>query len=362
MLFRWFYHRKDDEETAAETFKLARLDFYSNLIGGIPVINDIYSLVTTGFGTEDMTMSALNDATIGFVNLVKVIGDMSNDNLDERETARRIREVTYSVAHMLGIPIRNAYNVVYGIIGFNGEVKYKWDDFFYKQSYSADLARAIEADDEDMIATITGIMTGERVGSIKDKKALEVMNKLAGAGKDVIPRGISDTMTVDGVEYSLTNTQKSEFKTIYGDANEALADLVKLSAFGKASEDVQAKAIKRVYDTYYQLAQVEVLGTAQTKATLFSKVIDVEELALIVAYANSIEADTDKSGKAISGSRRLKIERYVQSLGCTAAEKYMIMGYLGYKNKNGEERVKSLISRYRLPKAERDALLKYCGY
>ncbi len=362
LLFRWFYHRKDDEETAAETFKLARLDFYGNLIGGIPVIKDIYSLATTGFGVEDMTMSALNDATTGLVNFAKIIGDINNDNLDERETARRIREVTYSVAHMLGIPIRNAYNVVYGIIGFNGEVKYKWDDFFYKQSYSADLARAIEAEDEDMIATITGIMTGERVGSIKDKRSLEVMNKLAGAGQDVIPRSIGDTMTVDGVEYSLTNTQKSEFKTIYGDANEALADLVKLSAFGKASEDVQAKAIKRVYDTYYQLAQVEVLGTAQTKATLFSKVIDVEELALIVAYANSIEADTDKSGKAISGSRRLKIERYVQSLGCTAAEKYMIMGYLGYKNKNGEERVKSLISRYRLPKAERDALLKYCGY
>ena len=360
-LFRFLFHR-DEEVSIEEKLQNLGIDFAGNMISGIPIINDIYSYFATGYGVEDFSFNAFNEVLDGLKGIYNVLQTVGSDTVDERTAARTIRDAIYSCGHMVGIPIRNMHNVVYSIIGFNGTVKYKWDDLFYKQSYNADLSRAIEAEDEDMIATITGIMTGERVGSIKDKKALEVMNKLAGAGKDVIPRGISDTMTVDGVEYSLTNTQKSEFKTIYGDANEALADLVKLSAFGKASEDVQAKAIKRVYDTYYQLAQVEVLGTAQTKATLFSKVIDVEELALIVAYANSIEADTDKSGKAISGSRRLKIERYVQSLGCTAAEKYMIMGYLGYKNKNGEERVKSLISRYRLPKAERDALLKYCGY
>ena len=360
-LFRYLFHR-DEEDSIEEKLQNLGIDFAGNMIGGIPIINDIYSFFATGYGVEDFSLNAFNEVLEGLKGIYNVAQAIGSDTLDERTAARTIRDAIYSSAHMVGIPVRNAYNVVYSVIGFNGTVKYKWDDFFYKQSYSADLAKAIEAEDEDMIATITGIMTGERVGSIKDKRSLEVMNKLAGAGKDVIPRGISDTMTVDGVEYSLTNTQKGEFKTIYGDANEALADLVKLPAFGKASEDVQAKAIKRVYDTYYQLAQVEVLGSAQTKATLFSKVIDVEELALIVAYANSIEADTDKSGKTISGSRRLKIERYVQSLGCTAAEKYMIMGYLGYKNKNGEERVKSLISRYRLPKAERDALLKYCGY
>ena len=41
---------------------------------------------------------------------------------------------------------------------------------------------------------------------------------------------------------------------------------------------------------------------------------------------------------------------------------YMIMGYLGYSNKNGQQQVKSYIQRLSLTKSEKEKLYEYSGY
>ena len=40
----------------------------------------------------------------------------------------------------------------------------------------------------------------------------------------------------------------------------------------------------------------------------------------------------------------------------------MVMGYLGYKNAVGKSKVKIYIQRLNMTRAEKEALLKYCGY
>lgn len=45
-----------------------------------------------------------------------------------------------------------------------------------------------------------------------------------------------------------------------------------------------------------------------------------------------------------------------------AAQKYIIMGYLGCTNVNGEAQVKAYINRLKLTKEEKAELLKYSGY
>ena len=75
---------------------------------------------------------------------------------------------------------------------------------------------------------------------------------------------------------------------------------------------------------------------------LFSKAFDIAKLALIVAQARLLAADKDESGRAINGSKKAKIQAYINSLNLSAAEKYMIMGYLGYSNTYGE----ALVQRY----------------
>jgi hypothetical protein len=45
-----------------------------------------------------------------------------------------------------------------------------------------------------------------------------------------------------------------------------------------------------------------------------------------------------------------------------AAEKYILMGYLGYKNKYGEGVVKGLVNKTTLTNTQKKLLLEKCGY
>lgn len=120
---------------------------------------------------------------------------------------------------------------------------------------------------------------------------------------------------------------------------------------------------KICFNVYYNLALQDFLGVdLETKSVLFAEAIDIEKLAIIFATANSLKADLDKKGVAISGTRKAKIQSYVNSLQLKAVEKYMIMGYLGYKNTKGEIQVKAYINRLSLTKTEKAKLLEYSGY
>ena len=157
--------------------------------------------------------------------------------------------------------------------------------------------------------------------------------------------------------------QRERFKKIYGEANKALASLVNDKSYASANDEVKAKAVRFIYDIYYNLAIEDLLGVdLETKNILFAKAIDISSLAIIVATARSLEADTDKKGNIISGSRKKKVQTYINSLGLKAAQKYMIMGYLGYSNKYGQQQVKSYIQRLSLTKSEKEKLYEYSGY
>jgi hypothetical protein len=150
---------------------------------------------------------------------------------------------------------------------------------------------------------------------------------------------------------------------VYSAAYRAADDLVRMGYFKAASKDEQAYALKFIWSTYYALAKDTVLGEDSTKKNvLFAEAIPVERLALIVAQASAIKADVDKNGKAISGTRKRKLQTFVNSLRLSAAEKYMVMGYLGYSNVNGESAVMAHIGKLNLSKSEKAALLKYSGY
>jgi hypothetical protein len=174
---------------------------------------------------------------------------------------------------------------------------------------------------------------------------------------------VGDSITYDGEEYRFTLRQRNRFERIYGTADEVLADLVKLKQYRDADDEVKAKAIKYVYDVYYNLAIDDMLGVdSSEKNVLFAEAIDIEKLAIIVAQARMFTADTGKDGTAISGSKKRKVINYIESLSLTAAQKYMIFGYLGYSNTNGESQVKAYINRLKLTGAEKKTLLKYSGY
>jgi hypothetical protein len=358
--FKWLYRR--DEEEDASTIAA---DAVGNMIGGIPFVRDAYSYFVDGFEADHFAISTLNDVLKVTADTAKLLQDAAEGkDVTKQEAMRAARDVLYAAGQLSGVSTRNIYNNVTGIINrISPEAGYRIEGSIFKQSYSADLAAAIEADDEGMIAMIASMMVEEKVGGV-DAELSAGLRELVEKGYSVLPRVLGDTITYDGEEVELTRRQRERFKAVYAIAQEQIGSMMKLRQYKEASEEVRAKAIKMIWDAYWDLAVDDVLGVdSSEKNVLFAEAIDMDKLALIVATAREIKSDYDSAGKAISGTRLVKIEAYVESLKLKAAQKYMVMGYLGYKNKNGEDKVRAYISGLpKLSKAEKEKLMEYAGY
>lgn len=360
-LFRTLYNRDDDDDNIAVNMTV---DAIGNLFGGLPIIKDIYARFTEGYDLDNYAYSAINNLFDSTEGIFKMVGNIFSGEWDSKELAKNAKDLLFTGGQILGLPTRNIYNIGYGLIKrFSPSTAYKIDDMFYNQNYRTDLNKAIEKDDDEMIATIVGIMLDDNIGGITNSSVRKELDKLVKAGYNVIPKSVGNSVTYEGEEHALSSKQVKEFNAIYSTANEALASLVTLSQYTSATDEVKAKAVNFIFDTYYNLALQDFLGVElESKNVLFAEAIDIEKLAIIIAMARSLTADTDKKGNVISGTRKAKVQSYINSLKLTAAQKYMIMGYLGYTNTKGEAQVKAYINRLKLTKSEKKKLLKYSGY
>ncbi|MBQ9803066.1 MAG: hypothetical protein IJW51_08375 [Clostridia bacterium] len=361
-LFRLLYDK--DEEEVKDNVLQGAWDFAGGLIGGLPIVRDVYSFFTDGYELDNFFLSTINDVLVATKDSFNVAKDaLSGKDVSRQDVFGAVRKVTYAAGQMFGIPVRNAYNFVTGLTRrFVPTAGYTVDSLFASKAYSTDLAKAIENEDEHMVETIAGLMIDEEIG-IEDDKMREVLKSLAGEGYSVLPRSVGDSVTVNGETVALTGKQQKRFRTVYAVGEEAVADMVKLKQFAAADAETQAKAIQFIYGVYWDLAIEDVLGEELAeKNVLFAEAIDIEKLAIIIAEARALEADKDKDGKPIAGTKKRKVEQFVASLRLTAAQKYMVMGYLGYTNKNGKEQVERYIGGLKLTKGEKEALLKYSGY
>lgn len=357
--FRWLYNKDDDDENIPANMAV---DAIGNLMGGLPLIKDLYAKLTEGYDLNNYSYSALNDLFDAFSGTISTVTSLAKG--EDIKPLRTVKELSFAVGQILGLPTRNVYNIIYGLMKrISPSTAYEWDNNLYNKNYSTDLQKAIDNDDDDMLATIVGLMLNEKVGGIDNSFAREEMDRLVKGGYKVLPKSVGNTIIYDGEEVAITSKQREQFKKVYGEANKALASLVNDKSYASASDEVKAKAVRFIYDIYYNLAIEDLLGVdLETKNILFAKAIDISSLAIIVATARSLEADTDKKGNVISGSRKKKVQTYINSLGLKAAQKYMIMGYLGYSNKYGQQQVKSYIQRLSLTKSEKEKLYEYSGY
>ena len=361
-LFRLLYDK--DEEDAKGNILNAVWDFIGGIVGGLPLLRDMVSYFTEGYELDNFFLSTINDVLIATGDAFGVAKDaISGKDVSRQDVAGAVRKVVYSAGQVLGIPVRNGYNFVTGLTRrIVPTAGYTVDGLFTQKAYTSDLEKAIESGDENMIETIAGLMIDEKIG-IEDAATRKTLQDLTSKGYKVLPRSVGDSVTVDGEAVELTGAQQKKLREVYAIGQDAVADMVKLKQFAEADEKVQAAAIKFIYDVYWDLALEDALGVdLAEKNVLFAEAIDIEKLAVIIAMARSIEADKDKNGKAISGTRKRKLQTFVNSLRLSAAEKYMVMGYLGYSNVNGEGAVKAHIGKLNLSKSEKAALLKYSGY
>ena len=363
LAFKWIKGKDDDEEWS----DIAKNEAMANLVGLIPFGGDIYDKLS-GYEPTNMAYTALSN-TVEIVDTMfnEAVGLLKGEYTDPIARGSAFRKSILSVSRLLGIPAQNFESYFWGIMGKISPATREKYEALYKtksiSSYLDKIKKATENGDEQLADTSVNIVCNSRTRKIKDDNMLDVVSDLLGQGYDVLPRTVNSTITYDGVEYNLTNRQHKKFMEIYSQSNDIVKNMISLSAFNKLDDEAKAKAINFVYDYYYNLGIEDLLGEdIETKTMLFAEAIPITQLAMAVAQASIYTADTDRNGNIISGTKKAKIQAYVQRLRLSAVQKYMIMGYLGYSNKYGESSVRAYINRLDISAEAKDYLFEASGY
>jgi hypothetical protein len=202
---------------------------------------------------------------------------------------------------------------------FAGTVKYK-----------SEALKAYTDGNTELAETIMRTGVADKLGNV-DKNVLNEITRLELNEYDATPKTAGSSITYDSVKYDLTGKQQAQFNKIHRQANGVVNKMLATKEYAALDDKGKAKAINTVYDYYYNLAVEDLLGVdIETKMQLLGAAVPIEKLAPIIAYCQSLESDTSKSGKTISGSRKTKIQKYLQSLSLTFSQKTKIMEYLGY--------------------------------
>lgn len=363
MAFKWIKGKDDDEEWS----DIAKKEATANLMGLIPFGADMFEK-WQGYEPTNMAYTALGDTVDVVQDMYEIISSLiTGDQQSEVARNAMIRKSVLSISRLLGIPAQNVESYIKGIVGkISPGTREEYEALFKTKSNKAYLEKIKQATakgDEELADTLINIMFNSKTGKIKDDNVMEITRDLIEKGYDVVPKNLSDKITYNNTTYNLTKKQYNAFKIIYSQANDSVKTLVNSVYFKRLNDEAKAKAMRFVYDYYYDLAVEDLVGEdTDNKAILFANAIPIEQLALAAAYASVIEADKDKKGNSIIGTRKTKVQRYVQLLRLTAVQKYIIMGYLGYSNTNGSDSVWGYINRLNLSKDEKTKLYEKSGY
>lgn len=372
-LFRWLYDKEQDEdESVAETMLV---DAVGNLFGGLPIFKDVYSKIFEGYDVDNYAYSAINDLLDSTMNLFDVAGNILTNKGSVQDRNRAIRNLAYSVGQMFGVPVRNVYNVFFGLTKrFNPETAYVIENAFYKKNYQNELYKAIEENDAEMTSFIMSLLLGERMNENVDEAVFNELLLLSKNGQKVIPRSVPSKITIDETEYLLSAAEQAAIKEIYATSEKSLKALFAKSKYTALSDAQKAEAIDFIYDTYYDKALEGALGIDRgNNSLIIADVVGMDNLALLYVTTKGLTSDTDGRGNVISGSKRKKVVTAINSLGISAEKKLLLICAKGYSLQDNDIRglsaakAKKYLLRYILSlkcktKAEKAEIAELCGF
>lgn len=364
MAMKWLFAKKDEEGEELNYLQEFGEGYVDSFFGLFPLVRDVYGSISDGYDVNNYAFDSVNTLADS-VKSVLALGNkaVSSQPITTQEAMRTLRDVFYSLGQVTGIPTRNLYNQASGLISrFSPATGYKITSLFYAP-YKQDLTKAIENGHMSTAdAIMSRLLTDTAVNNTTSEQRT-LYADLIKQGYDPLPKKIGDTITHGEETVELTATQRREFVKIYSQATDKITAMMKSAAFNSLTAEEKAKAIKQIYDLYYGQGVASLFDTYEGgKVELASASLSADKLAVYMAKIRSFESTLDKNGKPISGSKKQKVQNYVNSLKLSAAQKYMLMGLAGYKNKYGEQVVKSHINALKLSKTEKEKLLAYSGY
>lgn len=363
MMMKHLLGKNDEEETITEEFFG---DFKSQMAGLIPIYREIYGYFNDGYELNNYAYAMVNDTLSGTKAGKKLIEDLlSGKQLSKSEIGMPLRKSIYAVAQLFGVPVRNVWNYGYGIVNqFSPSTAYRMNSLFYDAKLT-DLDKSIESgNDRKSISVIKELFESKNL-DIDNNYAQEVLG-LYKEGFNVIPSEIKESFSYNGEELTLTSAQHKQLLNAMNDVLAGFNDVVKQAEYKKLSATQKRTYLNNLYDINYILNLAQVIGLdnmkdSDIKKCLFANVLG-SDLISYMAYIKTFESDKDKEGNTVTNSKKTKIQNWVKRLKLTPAEKYLLMGFAGYKNINGESAVNVYLRRKGLSKDERELVLKWCGY
>ena len=357
----------DDDDTWESWSWNDLLTFFGDMlgaaVGGLPIIKEVIAFMGSGYGLEEIGFQSFNDLLSATKSVSETSMKVASGEADGNDMLRATRSLIFAVAKCNGIPLKNVQKYIRAI-GYYAtpDLLYRAETMYQDKSFSTDLAKAIEKGDEERASMIAGLMLNERIDLASHADVRVEMARLLGVGHAVLPKSVGSSIIYEGEEYKLSARQKRAFHDAYNQASDAAQRMVQSAYYQSCSDEAKASAMRRLYDLYYNLGIEEVLGVdLESRAVLFSKAVPAEKLVCIAAQAAELEADVGRDGRVIAGSKKAKIQKYVQSLRMTAAQKYLVFAYLGYSAAGGERVVKPYIQSLKMKKTEKEALYRMAG-
>ena len=369
--FRWLYKKDDEEDNIPLNMTL---DAVGNLFGGLPLVKDAYAKLVEGYDLDNYAYSAVNDLLDGAKNLMTTAGNVFSKEASSQEVALGIKNFIYSIGQATGIPVRNIYNVFYGLTKrFNGEAAYKIDNVFYEKNYKNDFYKAIESGDTEMATFIMSLLYNERMGENMSATTHSELYSLSAKGFKVIPKSVASSITIDGQEYELSEAEIAAVRANYSTAQSGLEKLFANASYSALTDELKADAVNYLYDLYYDQAIEETLGVDRGNGALVAKAVGADTLALLYVATKGLESDKDKNGNTVSGSKRKKVLAAIKKLNIPAQQKLLLLCAKGYSIQDGDikgysaEKAKKYLLNYllrltSLTKEQKAELAVLCGF
>ena len=260
-LMNLLYNKERDKDEIL--WASALWELVGNLIGGLPGIANIADYFVNGFDIESMEMGTINDILSAVTTAFEFGGKLLSGTAEQRDTNSVIKKTVFTFGQASGIPFRNLFNTVYGLIRrFNESAAYKFDDLFKKRNYSEDFKNAAQEGKNILAEDILQMTFEANIGEGVDDKTLSELVRLASLGHKVAPSAISKSITIDGESYELTAEESETVQEIYAEAVAELNKLVVTNKYNKLDDKEKEKEIKALLARYRKMGYDEIKETS----------------------------------------------------------------------------------------------------
>ena len=321
----------------------------------IPYVGTIANSIQNNTDMSLLPVDRLNDLKETAANLFSAL-----QSGDSSKIGKAITAFISTYGELAGLPLGNIYKYVKGIVRNADEATYiktfGWMDGLKSNNISVSYKSLIDGNNISGAADVLAINYSMYKTGNADRETMVEIAKLSKQGQNAVAKNIPDYYTnEEGNKVILSDDQKAKFGNVYVRANKQVTKLIRNFRYQRMDSASKAKAIKKVYDLYYEAARFKSLGVEPDsklgKLLAYASNYDTDIIAtLLLIQQNSELVDTKRQTKkeqavklvnqqSMSKAQKL-LTLYLMGYGVSDENKKSVQKYLmslGFTKKQAEE-------------------------